>query len=62
MKHYKLRVQTGGDIKTDSHWIYYDSLDGLVGDVFDMGIKGFPVIGKSYEISKEEYEQNYLPI
>ena len=62
MKYYKLRVQTGGDIQTDSHWIYYDSLDTLVGDVFSMGVEGFPVVGDSHEISKEEYEQNYLPI
>lgn len=61
MKYYKLTLRWDGTEKGMSV-DYYDDLGKMCLEIFHYGVEGFPCIENVEEISKEEYESNYLPV
>lgn len=41
---------------------YFDDLTQMVIESWHLGVKSYPVVAEAVEISKEEYDKNYLPI
>ena len=60
-RYYKLVIRKGGGSK-DIAFEWFDDLDSMVRDTYHMGINGYPCVVGANEVSKDEYEKNYLPI